>query len=88
MNKFDVFRRLTGTEKDPRSTDEIWREVASQPDFVDSRDCGLVDVVQSGWFLGESGELFKGFAISAADSVLDVGCGAGATTFSFTDHSA
>jgi SAM-dependent methyltransferase len=40
----------------------------------------LVDAVQSGWYLGESNELFKGFAISAADSVLDVGCGAGGAT--------
>ena len=80
MNQFDLFRRLTGTESDPRSTDEIWQETASQPDFVDSRDCGLVDMVQGGWYLGESDELFKGFAISAADSVLDVGCGAGGAT--------
>ena len=80
MNQFDLFRRLTGTESDPRSTDEIWQETASKPDFVDSRDCGLVDAVQSGWYLGESNELFKGFAISATDSVLDVGCGAGGAT--------
>ena len=80
MNQFDLFRRLTGTENDPRSTDDIWQETASQSDFVDSRDCGLVDAVQSGWYLGESNELFKGFAISAEDSVLDVGCGAGGAT--------
>jgi 2-polyprenyl-3-methyl-5-hydroxy-6-metoxy-1,4-benzoquinol methylase len=77
MNQFDLFRRLAGMQNDPRSTDEIWQETASQPDFVDSRDCGLVDAVQSGWYQSESNELFKGFAISAADSVLDVGCGAG-----------
>lgn len=47
---------------------------------VDSRDCGLVDAVQSGWYLNDSNELFKGFAISAEDSVLDVGCGAGGAT--------
>ena len=80
MNQFDLFRRLTGSESDPRSTDEIWQETASQPGFVDSRDCGLVDAVQSGWYLGETNELFKGFAISAEDSVLDVGCGAGGAT--------
>jgi 2-polyprenyl-3-methyl-5-hydroxy-6-metoxy-1,4-benzoquinol methylase len=77
MNQFDLFRRLAGMQNDPRSTEEIWQETASQPDFVDSRDCGLVDAVQSGWYQSESNELFKGFAISAADSVLDVGCGAG-----------
>ncbi len=80
MNQFDLFRRLAGMQNDPRSTDEIWQETASQPDFVDSRDCGLVDAVQSGWYQGESDELFKGFAISAEDSVLDVGCGAGGAT--------
>lgn len=80
MNQFELFRRLTGTENDPRSTDEIWQETASQAEFVDSRDCGLVDAVQSGWYLSETDELFKGFAISAADSVLDVGCGAGGAT--------
>lgn len=85
MNQFDLFRRLTGTERDPRSTDEIWQEIASQPNFVDSRDCGLVDAVQSGWYLGASDELFKGFAISAADTVLDVGCGAGGATL-FSAH--
>jgi len=47
---------------------------------VDSRDCGLVDAVQSGWFLNSSNELFKDFSISAEDSVLDVGCGAGGAT--------
>jgi ubiquinone/menaquinone biosynthesis C-methylase UbiE len=80
MNQFDLFRRLAGMQNDPRTTDEIWQETASQPDFVDSRDCGLVDAVQSGWYQSESNELFKGFAISAADSVLDVGCGAGGAT--------
>lgn len=50
------------------------------PDFVDSRDCGLVDAVQSGWYLSESDELFKGFHVSADDTVLDVGCGAGGAT--------
>jgi SAM-dependent methyltransferase len=80
MNQFDLFRRLAGMQNDPRSTEEIWQETARQPDFVDSRDCGLVDAVQSGWYQSESNELFKGFAISAADSVLDVGCGAGGAT--------
>ena len=80
MNQFDLFRRLAGMQNDPRSTAEIWQETASQPDFVDSRDCGLVDAVQSGWYLSETNELFKGFAISAVDSVLDVGCGAGGAT--------
>lgn len=80
MNQLDLFRRLAGMENDPRTTEDIWQEVSSQPDFVDSRDCGLVDAVQSGWYQSESNELFKGFPISAADAVLDVGCGAGGAT--------
>lgn len=49
-------------------------------DYVDSRDCGLVDLVQSGWFQNETSELFTGFPVSASDVLLDVGCGAGAAT--------
>jgi len=80
MNPQDLFRRLAGMENDPRPTDEIWQETTNAPGFVDSRDCGLVDAVQSGWYLGDSNELFKGFAVSVEDSVLDVGCGAGGAT--------
>lgn len=80
MNQFDLFRRLAGMENDPRATEVIWQETSGQPDFVDSRDCGLVDAVQSGWYQSDSNELFKGFPISASDSVLDVGCGAGGAT--------
>ncbi|MFT5782677.1 MAG: SAM-dependent methyltransferase [Pseudomonas sp.] len=80
MNPLDLFRRLAGVENDPRPANEIWQETTNAPGFVDSRDCGLVDAVQSGWYLGESNELFKGFAVCAEDSVLDVGCGAGGAT--------
>lgn len=52
--------------------------VASNP--VDSRKCGLVDAVRSGWYQNNTDELFKGFRIEAADVVLDVGCGAGGAT--------
>lgn len=53
---------------------------ASAPSYVDSRDCGLVDAVQSGWFQNHSDELFSGFPIGSTDVVLDVGCGAGGAT--------
>ncbi|MGX5217399.1 class I SAM-dependent methyltransferase [Pseudomonas segetis] len=49
-------------------------------DYVDARDCGLVDAVQSGWFQNATDELFSDFAISAEDVVLDIGCGAGGAT--------
>lgn len=80
MNHIDLFRRLAGLENDPRPTEEIWKEISSPGEFVDSRDCGLFDAVQSGWYLGDSNELFKGFPITADDSVLDIGCGAGGAT--------
>jgi SAM-dependent methyltransferase len=80
MNSFELFRTLAGMENDPRPVETIWKETINAPGFVDSRDCGLVDAVQSGWYLGDSNELFKGFAISAEDSVLDIGCGAGGAT--------
>ena len=80
MKPFELFRRLAGVESDPRPNETIWDEVINAPNFVDSRDCGLVDAVQSGWYLGQSNELFKGFAVSAEDSVLDIGCGAGGAT--------
>jgi 2-polyprenyl-3-methyl-5-hydroxy-6-metoxy-1,4-benzoquinol methylase len=52
----------------------------SNDGIVDSRMCGLVDAVQSGWFNHASGELASGFRITHDDVVLDVGCGDGAAT--------
>lgn len=52
-----------------------------EPLFVWSpRDVGLRDAVLDGWFLNDSGELLKGFAITPDDTLLDVGCGEGAAT--------
>ncbi len=50
---------------------------SSLPDPIDSRMCGLMDAVMGGWYQQDSNELFEGFPISAQDSVLDFGCGAG-----------
>lgn len=47
---------------------------------VSPRDVGLKDSMLDGWFLGDTGELLKGFAINAQDTLLDVGCGEGAAT--------
>ncbi|WXL26078.1 class I SAM-dependent methyltransferase [Ectopseudomonas mendocina] len=47
--------------------------------YVDSRECGFKDAIQSGWYL-QTNELFKGFSISSEDVVLDVGCGPGGAT--------
>lgn len=50
------------------------------PASFSPRDVGLHDAVLDGWFLNDSGELLKGFAITADDTLLDVGCGEGAAT--------
>ncbi|UVM50452.1 class I SAM-dependent methyltransferase [Pseudomonas sp. B21-015] len=47
---------------------------------VSPRDVGLHDAMLDGWFSGDSGELLKGFAITANDTLLDVGCGEGVAT--------
>lgn len=68
-----------------------WITPLDQPDviaYVDSRDCGLVDAVQRGWYLSDSNELLRGFQISSEDSVLDVGCGAGGATLFFANRRA
>lgn len=47
---------------------------------VSPRDAGLHDAILDGWFCNETGELLKGFAIAADDTLLDVGCGEGVAT--------
>jgi len=38
---------------------------------------GLTDSMMRGWFQNDTGELFTGFPITAADTVADIGCGDG-----------
>lgn len=80
MTPSELFRRLSGLDSDPRPTEELWREISNAPNYVDSRNCGFIDAVQSGWYQNDSGELFRGFPVSSQDKVLDVGCGAGGAT--------
>ncbi|MDR9751143.1 class I SAM-dependent methyltransferase [Pseudomonas sp. SZMC_28357] len=51
--------------------------VAAPAGQVDSFELGLHDAMLSGWFNHASGELYTGFAVSAEDTLLDVGCGDG-----------
>jgi SAM-dependent methyltransferase len=50
------------------------------PATVSPRMVGLHDAVLDGWFLNATGELLRGFAITADDTLLDVGCGEGVAT--------
>jgi ubiquinone/menaquinone biosynthesis C-methylase UbiE len=50
------------------------------PPVNDPRWVGLLDAQQSGWYLNETDELFRGFPITASDHLLDVGCGPGNAT--------
>lgn len=51
--------------------------VSARPDKVKYGDIALHDSKRSGWFNSETGELFAGFPIKDADTVIDVGCGTG-----------
>lgn len=61
-------------------TREEWEEKARAPGFIDARIAGLIDAVQAGWYLNDTGELFRGFPITVDDVVVDVGCGSGGAT--------
>lgn len=43
-------------------------------------DTGLIDMVRSGWFNNDSGELYPDFPVGPEDIVVDVGCGDGSKT--------
>lgn len=47
------------------------------PPPIDSLMCGLMDSVEGGWYQQDSNELYTGFPIATADTVLDFGCGGG-----------
>lgn len=57
-----------------------WLQRTEDQNFVDARNCGLVDAVKSGWYQNETNELFRDFPISERDIVVDVGCGGGGAT--------
>lgn len=47
---------------------------------IDAFRLGLHDIMLSGWYNSETGELAPGFPITAEDVVVDVGCGDGGIT--------
>ncbi|WP_374404558.1 glycosyltransferase [Niveibacterium sp.] len=52
-------------------------DTQASPQPADPRHVGLSDAVRAGWYRQSTNELLQGFPISADDTVLDVGCGAG-----------
>ncbi|MCG8671802.1 MAG: class I SAM-dependent methyltransferase, partial [Pseudomonadales bacterium] len=75
-----LFRTLIGAGETESDIKQIWEKISNEPGFVDSKGCGLLDVVQSGWYQNDTNELFKGFHISDKDIVADIGCGDGGAT--------
>ncbi len=75
---FSLFK--TKNKASPETPLQPKNFIEKPSDFVDSRDCGLVDAVMGGWYQNDSNELFKGFQINSSDIVIDVGCGAGGAT--------
>lgn len=83
-----LLRRFFAEPQPPQVVEPVDEQMVEQtpdaepePLFVWSpRDVGLRDAVLDGWFLNDSGELLKGFAITPDDTLLDVGCGEGAAT--------
>ena len=68
-----LLKKLTATTPAPAPTQAV-EPLASK---VDPYMLGLYDAKLSGWFNQETNELFKGFVVSADDTLLDVGCGDG-----------
>lgn len=65
------------------SEPEVKNTPVSPEDFsggTGSGNVGLRDACLSGWFNGDTGELFEGFPITSDDVVVDVGCGDAAGT--------
>lgn len=68
-----LLKKLTAAPAAPAPV----QPVAAAPERIDPFMLGLHDAMLSGWFNQETGELFKGFPVTADDTLIDVGCGDG-----------
>ncbi|MDT3310268.1 class I SAM-dependent methyltransferase [Pseudomonas sp. rhizo66] len=68
-----LLKKLTAGTPAPAAA----QPVAAVAEKTDPYMLGLHDAMLSGWFNQETGELFKGFPVTADDTLLDVGCGDG-----------
>ncbi|WP_246542163.1 class I SAM-dependent methyltransferase [Collimonas antrihumi] len=84
-----MFKRFFGSRKSEAVVPEAPATVAVPPAAaIDSFHVGLRDALESGWYLHESSELYRGFVISAEDVVLDIGCGDGGNSLFCANHGA
>lgn len=84
--------RSTTTHSAPESTRDqsAPTEVAAEApiDLSGSKGVGLRDATASGWFLNDTGEIFRGIRIRPGDKVVDVGCGDGGCSLFCARHGA
>ncbi|SFB09155.1 Methyltransferase domain-containing protein [Collimonas sp. OK607] len=84
-----MFKRFFGIKKSKAVVPEAHATVTVPPAVaIDSFHVGLRDALESGWYLHESSELYRGFVISAEDVVLDIGCGDGGNSLFCANHGA
>ncbi|SFH79625.1 Methyltransferase domain-containing protein [Collimonas sp. OK307] len=84
-----MFKKIFGIRKSKAVVPEAPATVAVPPAVaIDSFHVGLRDALESGWYLHESSELYRGFVISAEDVVLDIGCGDGGNSLFCANHGA
>ncbi len=60
--------------------DKLSRSAQQNQTQQPQNDVGLYDMILSGWFNQETGELVEGFPIGPDDTVMDIGCGTGGFT--------
>ncbi|WP_243050008.1 class I SAM-dependent methyltransferase [Dyella sp. RRB7] len=79
---FELTKKLLGLgSKDRNQADPVHLapsdEGQPKDELAGVTGLGLRDMVMSGWFSADKGELFRGFSVGPDDTVVDVGCGDG-----------